>query len=111
MRRDRWIEILLIALFAACVAFQLFVPPSVGMANNGDFARLIGRFSLGPENRDASDEYHYFTKHWIYHRSYQWVSDNFSSELIPIGAALLYGWIFDSYHFNIRILGAIHALL
>jgi hypothetical protein len=39
---------LLAATFCAVVAFQLFVSLPVGVTNNGDFGRLIGRFSLGP---------------------------------------------------------------
>jgi len=39
---------LLAATFCAVVAFQLFVSPPVGVTNNGDFGRLIGRFALGP---------------------------------------------------------------
>jgi hypothetical protein len=109
--RDRWCEILLVVLFAACVCFQLFVPPSVGMADNGDFGRLIGRFDLGPADKTISDQYSYLTTQWIYDPSYHWVSDNFSSELILICGALLMGWTFSNYQFDIRILGAIHALL
>jgi len=111
MLRFRTGEILLVFLFAACVCFQLFVPPSIGLANNGDFGKMIGRFSLGPETFDTSEEYRYFTAHWVYDRSFQWISDDVSSELIPISAAVLTGWWFSNQTFDIRILGAIHALL
>jgi hypothetical protein len=104
-------EILLGAIFAACISFQLFVPPSIGLSNNGDFAKMVGRFALGPASMDTSDEYRYFTAHWVYDRSYQWVSNDRSSELLPIGAAVTIGWWFSTHEFDIRILGAIHALL
>jgi len=104
-------EILLVALFSAIVVFQLFIPPSIGLANNGDFSKMIGRFSLAPASLDTSEEYKYFTARWVYNRSFHWVSDDRSSELIPISAAVLAGWWFSSYVFDIRILGAIHALL
>ena len=39
------------------------------------------------------------------------MSNDVSSELIPISAAVLIGWWFSSEIFDIRILGAIHALL
>ncbi len=104
-------EMLLILVFTGCVVFQLFVPPSIGLANNGDFARMIGRFSLAPGSLDSSEENKYFTSRWVYKQSYQWVSDNYSSELILISAALLIGWEFSSAVFDIRILGAIHALI
>lgn len=111
MLRFRTDEILLVIVFAACVSFQLFVPPSIGLANNGDFGKMISRFSLGPASLDTSEEYRYFTARWVYNQSFQWVSDDRSSELIPISAAVLTGWWFSSYTFDIRILGAIHALL
>jgi hypothetical protein len=111
MRPRRVFQMLLILVFSVCVAFQLFVPPSVGLANNGDFAKMVGRFSLAPGTLDSSEEYKYFTSRWVFNRSYQWVSDSHSSELILIGTALLVGWEFSSYVFDIRILGAIHALL
>jgi len=111
MRGGSWSEALLIALFAAMVCFQVFVPPSLGMADNGDYARLIGRWGLGPWHPDPSDQYLYLTTEWIFDRQYYWSSDNFSSELFPISAAALAGWLFNSYHFDIRVLGAIHALL
>jgi hypothetical protein len=109
MQRYRTGELLLVALFSAVVGFQVFVPPSIGLANNGDFSKLIGRFSLAPETLDTSEEYKYFTAHWIYDRSFLWVSEDRSSELIPISAAVLTGWWFSSQRFDIRILGAIHA--
>ena len=109
MSRYRIGEIILIFAFSGCVVFQLFVPPSIGLANDGDFAKMVGRFSLGPG--DSSEEYKYFTSRWVYKSSHQWVSDNRSSELILITAALLIGWEFSSYVFDIRVLGAIHALL
>ena len=111
MLRFRTGEIQLVALFSASVVFQLFIPPSIGLANNGDFAKMIGRFSLAPGSLDTSEEYRYFTEHWVYDRSFQWVSDDRSSELIPISAAVLTGWWFSSHRFDIRTLGAIHAVL
>jgi hypothetical protein len=111
MSRYRTSEILLVALFTACVSFQLFVPPAIGLANNGDFAKMIGRFSLAPGSLDTSEEYKYFTAHWAYNRAFYWLSDDRSSELIPISAAVLTGWWFSVRVFDIRTLGAIHALL
>jgi hypothetical protein len=111
MSRYRTSEILLVALFTACVSYQLFVPPAIGLANNGDFAKMIGRFSLAPGSLDTSEEYKYFTARWAYNRAFYWLSDDRSSELIPISAAVLTDWWFSVRVFDIRILGAIHASL
>ena len=111
MSRYRTSEILLVALFTVCVSFQLFVPPAIGLANNGDFAKMIGRFSLAPASLDTSEEYAYFTARWVYNRAFYWLSDDRSSELIPISAAVLTDWWFSSRIFDIRTLGAIHSLV
>jgi hypothetical protein len=111
MPRLRAGEIVLVALFTAIVVFQLFIPPSIGLANNGDFSKVIGRFSLAPSSLDTSEEYKYFTARWVYDRAFYWMSDDRSSELIPISAAVQIGWWFSSLVFDIRILGAIHAVL
>jgi len=63
-------ELLWIAVFATCIVLQLFVHPSIGLANNGDFSEIIGRFSLGPSSHDSSEEYVYFTARWVYDRSF-----------------------------------------
>ena len=111
MSRYRLSDIVLVAIFAACVSFQLFVPPAIGLANNGDFGKMVGRFSLGPEIGDNSDEYKYFTPRWVYDRKDFWIAGNRSSELILIAQALVIGSWFSTQVFDIRILGAIHALL
>jgi len=111
MRRDHWIELLLVVSFATCVCFQLFVPPSIGLANNGDFGKMIGRFDLGPEDSAAPTEYDYVITHWKFDTQYHWISDNVSSELILIFCALLIGWKGSVKQFDIRTMGAVHAVL
>ena len=108
MTRFEWC---LISLFAAIIAFQSFVAPTVGLANNGDYSKMIGRFSLGPEEA-GPDETAYYVQRWKYDPAYSWDSaDNTSSELLLMRAALGIGRLFSSRIFDIRILGVIHAVL
>src|SRR5271165_1526392 len=102
---------IVLAAFVAAVAFQVFVPPEVGMANNGDYMKMIGRFSLGPMDPANPDEQIYYERTWRFDPRYHWVSDNYSSELILIGVAVAITRAFSSQVFDIRILGAIHALI
>jgi len=44
-----WAGPLLLVLCAACLTKQVLIRPAVGIANNGDFAKLAGPFGLGPE--------------------------------------------------------------
>lgn len=97
--------------FGAIVCFQLFVPPTIGVANNGDYGKMIGRFSLGPMGVNNEDEQLFYEERWRYDPKYHWVSDNYSSELIWIAAAVGMSRLFSHEVFDVRTLGAIHALL
>src|ERR1700678_2068922 len=44
----RWI---VFSAVAALLVFQLFVPPIIGLSDQGDFGRMIGRFGYGPAVR------------------------------------------------------------
>src|ERR1700677_1528860 len=41
-------QLLAFSAVAAILAFQLFVPPIIGLSDQGDFGRMIGRFGYGP---------------------------------------------------------------
>jgi hypothetical protein len=40
-----------LAVAATVLALQLLVLPIVGLADQGDFARIVGKFGYGPERR------------------------------------------------------------
>ena len=99
---------------AAIIAYLLFIPPVVGIADNGDFARLTIPFGL----RHSP---HYFK---IVERDYTYMSpgdfaqlskDNpqsFCSEYIPVAAALaISSLVSKTGVFDIRFLGLVHATL
>jgi hypothetical protein len=46
--RSRYVEGILLALLGAALAFQLLVPPVVGLADNGDFSRVAGPLGIFP---------------------------------------------------------------
>lgn len=108
--RLRRVEILLVVVFAACVAFQLFVPPLIGLADNGDFGKIIGRFSLGTDYSDA-DQYRYFTRQWHYHPKFFWLAGDRSSEVFLASLAISLSWQFGQEGFDVRVIGAIQAFL
>lgn len=45
---------------ATLIAFQLFVPPVIGMADNGDFAKVAGRLCMQPPDPILHSEARYF---------------------------------------------------
>lgn len=105
------IEILFLAAAAAVLIGQLFLPPFIGLASNGDFSKVTGRLSLGPKNGSA-DDFVYFTSDYVYSPKYHWESQVLSSELILARAATMLGRVFGAREeFDIRYLGAIHSIL
>src|SRR5689334_7154413 len=50
---------LLLLICALCLVIQVLVRPAVGIANNGDFPKMAGPLSLGPEDGD-----------WLTHKQY-----------------------------------------
>lgn len=41
------LDLYVLCLIAAVIFYQIMMPPIVGIADNGDFARVMGRFGLG----------------------------------------------------------------
>jgi hypothetical protein len=105
MRKSRrWAiyEWALLAVCAGLVGWQLFVPPSLGIADNNDFAKLIGRVCLGGEH----PLFEYVT--FEYHRApeYCWDSGLITSAVLPLRLAMA-----SASRFDLRRLGAVYALL
>jgi hypothetical protein len=105
-----WREAALAAFFLAIVSLQIFVPPYIGMADNGDFAKVAGRFSLVPV--DAGGGYQYMKADYVLARGSHWESDFRSSEEWPAALAFyLSRTTKDGELFNIRWMGAVHAAI
>jgi hypothetical protein len=93
----------------AIVSFQSFVPPVIGLADNGDFGKMIGRFAL---RAPAEYENAYATTKYTYDQSYWYLSGFWSSEtLLLIPALWINGIVFRDGAFDIRAAGAVHAAL
>jgi hypothetical protein len=102
-------ELLAFLLAVAAVAFQTFLPPAVGLANNGDFPKVIGRFDVGNPS-DDKDVFRFADVHYVIDPRYHWESPFYSSEALlfatAFGVNVLLGNL-DSI--DIRLLGAVHA--
>jgi hypothetical protein len=106
----RSLHALLILVCAAILSAQLFFPPFIGIANNGDFGKVIGWLSL--TTYGSSDEFIYFKPDFILLQRAFWDSPYRSVE-IPLGwiAMRVSGVSREGDHFDIRALGAIHAAI
>jgi hypothetical protein len=54
----------LIIAFISLIAVQIFVPPFIGIANNGDFARITMLFCYAPEG-GWTDDWTYFVPQYV----------------------------------------------
>src|SRR5208337_15447 len=52
-----------VAAAAVIISWQLFLPPIVGLADQGDFARVIGLFGFGAQ--DKTTEYAFVARKYV----------------------------------------------
>jgi len=110
-RSHRLFEWPVLALAAALLAWLLLAPPFTGMADNADFAKVIGRFCYWPASGGANN-FLYFEPSYRFDPGRCWRSDVISAEIalaaVPVAVARLRG---PEATLDIRWLGALHALL
>lgn len=103
--------LVLMAAAAAILVYQLFIPPIVGMADQGDFIRTIRRFGYGPQHQ-GSLEYQYVEPKFVrdpHARDRNWEQAN--SEYLFVGAAvLLNNLVSKDGALDITVIGLVHAL-
>lgn len=102
----RMVKGVAVGLIILCAIVQLAIPPLVGLANNGDFAKFAGQFSLGPGPAPDSDLMHgYYISRLTFQRSHYWESGFSSSALIPIWLSVKAGRLAISRDwFDMRVL-------
>lgn len=108
--KPAWPEALLLVLCVVVCSLQLFVRPYIGLANNGDFAKVFARFSLSPPDHTARN-FIYFVSDYHFDPRYYWKSEVWSSEDVLAGIPILLAKAAGAQWFNIRWVGAVHLLL
>jgi hypothetical protein len=106
------LEIAFIALFLAATGYQLFIPPIVGLADNGDYARVMHPFGL--DHRAEGRE-----RYFLYlQREYAFVSDKgraplhwSSAQLVALPAVLAAKGFSRENVLDIRLIGAANLSL
>jgi hypothetical protein len=98
-----------LALACAILSYQIFVPPVVGLANSGDFGKVIGAFGLtGPvqdENAWASTRYEFNPqKHY-------WAEFYSSEHLIMAASVVANTALSKDGYYDLRSIGLIHGAL
>lgn len=110
--RRGW-ELLAVAAIAAAVSWQLLAPPSIGMADNGDFPRVMSRHNIGYITSKFEERYfNYFVSTYRIDPRDYWESYFPSSQTFLVEAALpLNRLISRPGFFDLRSLAAIHLAL
>jgi hypothetical protein len=94
-------------LFAAIIAYQILVPPVVGLANSGDFGKVAGIFSLGAP---TDLEFGFLSVRNTFAPEYkQWAGYLSAEQGIAAVAVVLNTLVAKDGHFDIRVIGVIHA--
>ncbi len=108
--RDFPWETLAVALMACVIGYQLFVPPVVGLANNGDFERLMDRVGLQYVVSNYSDKYFNYINLTFATDAPRHETGLISSQQLLVEIALLVNRVVArSSLFDLRTLGAVNA--
>ena len=108
LNRFEW---LVFVAIAAAIIIQLFVPPIVGVADNGDYDRVLGPLGLEPTVTEWSDRY--FDHLNLDYRTAPVAEGLFPTSQIWLGKAALAvnGLVSGDGSFRITTLGAINAAI
>jgi hypothetical protein len=101
-------RILWLLLFLAPVVYQLWLSPFTGLADNGDFAKVAGRFALKPFDPGPQATFHYFQRVWQVDPAALWVSPYWGIEVWLTQVAR---WLQPGPLFDLRTMGLIHLLI
>lgn len=88
---------------------QLLFPPVVGLANNGDFGKIIGAFGFGAS---AQDEFKFAPVTYIFSPAYRFSMGYRSTEHVLAAAAVALNRLFSPPGiFDLRAIGIVHGAL
>lgn len=103
-----WPEVLLITVCAGLLLWMLFVPPLIGLANDGDFGRVLGKLSLAA---DSSQNLSYFVSQYQ-HVAWRWDSHlPMSGVWVARVAVAISRLLSKGPDFDIRFLAALYSAL
>lgn len=112
MKRFLRLEWLAAAAGLGLLAYLLFIAPFAGVADNGDFLRvmLTGGLDYGVPDEAYEDRFFGFA-HQFFAYDHFFRGFYFSTQIILVAVARLLGYLFNSSMFDIRVLSAFYSLL
>lgn len=103
-----WAELLFLILFGLAVFAQLFIPPHIGVADNGDFARIIDKVGIQPGPDKHYMEYIDLT--FPLEFDYNWKGYQSSELGFVLAAVGLNSLLISADQFHLLVLAAVHSL-
>jgi hypothetical protein len=102
-----------LALAGTILTWQLFVPPIVGLADQGDFGRVLGPLGYAPVPKGPEHKYEYVTRTFVRDANYReprW--EQISSEFIFATIAVTWNRVLlGPGAFDITVFGFTHAVV
>ena len=109
--RGRGWEVLCFLVFFVLIAYQIFIPPVTGLANNSDFVYVLGKFSVCPADREKQNNIYLVTDYFVDRAQCTWDIGLVSTELPLTWLALnLSKPITGKNRFDLRVLAAVHLV-
>lgn len=99
-----------LALLAGIVGFQIFGPVPIGLADNGDFARILGPLRLWPAG-GSSQHFKYFVNDYIVADPAYDIGAPSSEELIASLAKRIAPIVLPAGTFQLRLMGFLHGAI
>jgi hypothetical protein len=107
--RDRRTGLLLL-LMACAIGYQLLVPPIVGLANNGDYERMMGRLGLQFTSQAYEAKYFRYVNQRFSVEEPWWDSGAISSQYLLLWTVLAVNRMATGgRHLDVRVVGAANA--
>ncbi len=98
-----------VLLAGSILGYQLLLPPVVGLADNGDFVKVIGRFGLWAR---VHRTYEFIDTVYQFQPEKRWTSPFYSLEIPLVHPALWLNRIISKDgSFDIRCIGIVHSAL
>ena len=105
---------LTLCVAAGVLSYQLFIPPIIGLANNGDFITVLRTLHLeAPDESDPDRFFAYIVPSWVPHPEPLYDNGLASSETILLAPAYLFNrFVFSrDGSFDLRWTGFTHSVL
>ncbi len=107
-------EVVTCALFLILSGWQMAGPEPIGLPDNGDFPKVLAALNIGhaPQEVKEVGSDRYFAPSFLIDRKFHWEAGLPSSEFwLAKTAKRLSLWFLPSGHFDLRMMGVVHALI